>query len=63
MDRCVVYLAGKNKDFVKRLGGDAEFMEKVGKYFGGVMMEARRMLEPLAGDGDESESEESDADA
>ena len=63
LDRCVMYLAGKHKDFVKRLGGDAESMEKVGKYFGGMMMEARRMLEPLAGDAGESEPEDRDADA
>ena len=48
---------------MKYLGGDAEFVEKVGKYFGGMMMEARRMLEPLAGDAGESESEGSDSDA
>ena len=45
------------------MGGDTDFMEKVGKYFGGVMMEARRVLEPLAGDGGESESEDSSGNA
>jgi hypothetical protein len=44
-------------------------MEKAGKYFGGTMMEARRLLEPDVGDedeedeGDESESESADDDA
>ena len=46
LDRCVMYLAGKEKNFVKRLGGDDAFMAKVEKYFGGMMMDARRMLEP-----------------
>ena len=63
LDRCVMYLAGKEKDFTKRLGGDDAFKDKVQKYFSGTMMEARRMLEPVAGaepqDGDQS-SEEAD---
>ena len=46
LDRCVMYLAGKEKEFTKRLGGDDEFIDKVDKYFSGTMMEARRMLEP-----------------
>ena len=35
LDRVVMYLAGKDKQFAKKLGGDDDFMEKVGKYFGG----------------------------
>ena len=31
LDRCVMYLAGQDKGLAKKLGGDAEFMEKVGK--------------------------------
>lgn len=55
MDRCVMYLAGKDKALAKQLGGDDEFMEKVGEYFAGTMMEARRLLEPeqASKDGDE----------
>ena len=40
LDRCIMYLAGKDKEFAKRLGGDDAFMMKVEKYFGGVMMDA-----------------------
>ena len=29
LDRCVMYLAGKEKEFTKRLGGDDAFMDKV----------------------------------
>ena len=57
-----MYLASRKKVFVKHLGGDVEFLEKLGKYFGCMMMEARRIPEPLAGDGRESESEDSGAD-
>jgi len=66
MDRVVMYMAGKDKQFAKKLGGDDDFMEKVGKYFGGTMMEARRLLEPDVGgnedEGDESESESESSD-
>ena len=47
LDRCIMYMAGKEQELVKKLGGDDEFMAKVGKYFAGTMMEARRMLEPM----------------
>ena len=63
LDRCVMYMAGKDKQFAKGLGGDSDCMEKVGQYLGGTMMEARRMLEPLAGEGAESQSEDSSDDA
>ena len=63
LDRSIMYIAGNEKEFTKRLGGDDAFMDKVLKYFGGTMMEARRMLEPVCGDepqdGDHS-SEEAD---
>ena len=41
-----MYLAGKDKEIVTKLGGDEAFIEKVAKYFSGTMMEARRWLEP-----------------
>jgi hypothetical protein len=46
LDRCSLYLAGKNKEFAKKLGGDDDFLDKVEKYLSGTMMEARRLLEP-----------------
>ena len=46
LDRCIMYLAGKDKELAKKLGGDDAFMEKVEKYFGGTMLDARRLLEP-----------------
>ena len=58
LDRCIMYLSGKDKQFTKRLGGDDAIMDKVTKYFGGTMMEARRMLEPLQ-DGDAQQDCES----
>ena len=59
VDRCVVYLAGKDKDYAKRLGVQDTSLEKLGTFFSGTMMEARRMLEPVQ---DEEVSEESDDD-
>ena len=49
-------------DFVPttKLKGNEEFVEKASKYFGGTMMEARRLLEPVAEDGDD-ENEEDEA--
>ena len=46
LDRCIMYLAGKEKQFAKRLGGDDAFVAKVEKYFGGTVIDARRLLEP-----------------
>ena len=63
LDRCVMYLAGKVKDFTKRLGGDEAFKDKAQKYFSGTMMEARRMFEPVAcaePQDDDQSSEEAD---
>jgi hypothetical protein len=54
LDRCIMYLAGKEKELAKRLGGDDEFMAKVEKYFGGTMLDARRLLEPISDEEDES---------
>ncbi len=48
LDRVVVHLAGNDDNFAQKLGGDADFLEKVKKYFAGTVMEARRLLEPLA---------------
>ena len=68
MDLVVKYLASKDKVFVKRLGGDDEFVEKVTQYFAGTLMEARRYLEPEIkkkpedGDEDDCESSEEDED-
>ena len=60
MDRCLMYLASQDKDLTKKLGGDAEFMEKLVKYFWGTMMEARQLLEPPSDE--EEEDDDSDDD-
>ena len=62
LDRCIKYLSGKDKQFIKRLGGDDAIMDKVTQYFGGTMMESRRMLEPLA-EGDSQMDGESSEEA
>ena len=51
VDRCVMYKAGHVEGYAEQLGGDAEFVEKASKFFGGTMMEARRLLEPVVGEG------------
>ena len=33
LDRCVMYLAGKDKQLAQNLGGDDAFMKKVEQYF------------------------------
>eukprot|EP00959_Pyramimonas_sp_CCMP1952_P144946 3034398-Pyramimonas_sp.AAC.1 len=62
LDRCALYMAGHDKNFAQKLGGDDGFAEKVEKYFAGTMMEVRRLLEPIAdevdGDGGSSDSAE-----
>ena len=65
LDRCIMYLAGKEKELAERLGGDDAFMMKVEKYFGGMMMDARRLLEPseLNDDDDEDVSDDEDSEA
>ena len=40
--------------FAKQLGGDEEFIEKASKYFGGTMMEARRLMMPEEELGDDA---------
>ena len=47
LGRCAMHLAGQDKNFARELGGDDAFVEKVGMYFAGAMMEARRLLEPI----------------
>ena len=54
VDRCVMYKAGHEKGYAEQLGGDAEFVEKASRYFGGTMMEARRLLMPDDGEGDDA---------
>ena len=59
MDLVVKYMAGRDKGFARKLGGDEVLVEKVGHYFAGTMLEARRYLEPLpqeAREGDDYES-------
>ena len=48
LDRVVMYMAGQDPEFARKLGGQDDFLEKVKTYFAGTMMEVRRMLEPLA---------------
>ena len=43
--------------------GDEGFVEKASKYFGGTMMEARRLLGPVDADGDDEEEEEEAAES
>ena len=50
LDRCVMYMAGKDKEFTKKLNSEQAFIDKVEKYFGGTMMDARRWLEPPESD-------------
>ena len=35
LDRCVLHLVGKDKEFTKGLGADSEFTENAHKYFAG----------------------------
>ena len=62
LDRCVMYLAGKDKQFANNLDGGDGFMEKVGQYFGGTMMEARRLLEPVVDGNDDDEASDDSSD-
>ena len=66
LNRCIMYLAGKDKEFAKKLGGDDAFMMKVQKYFGGMVMDARRLLEPSVpkvGSDDDESDDDVDSDA
>ena len=63
VDRCVMYKAGHEQGYSENLGLDAEFVGTASKYFGGTMMEARRLLMPDDGEGgdagEDDEAEES----
>ena len=59
LDRCIMYMVGQDEKPCEELGGDAEFMAKVSKFFAGSMQEVQRYLEPLH---DEKEEEEGDDD-
>ena len=51
LDQCVMYMAGQDQEFTKQLWvNDDEVVAKVSKYFGGTLMEARRILAPLGDD-------------
>ena len=45
LERCTMYLAGRGEKFARGLCGDDEFAQKAQRYFGGTMLEVRRMLE------------------
>ncbi|CAK0870842.1 unnamed protein product [Prorocentrum cordatum] len=60
-DRCAMCKAGRDEGCAGQFGGDAGFVEKASKYFSGTMMEARRPLMPVAGDGEDGEEEEEGA--
>ena len=66
LDRCVMYLAGKDKQLAQQLGGDDAFMKKVEQYFSGTVMEARKWFAPDKDDekeeGEGEEEEESSED-
>ena len=59
LDLCVMYMTGNNKELAEKLGGgDAAFADKVVKYFGGTLMEARRLLEPPPASADAEDGDE-----
>ena len=57
LDRCIMYLVGKDEKYVESLGGDAEFAARVKKFFAGSMQEVQRYVEPLH---DKEEEEDDD---
>ena len=59
--RCIMYFVGRVEKFCESLGGDAEFVEKVKKFFAGSMQEAQRYLEPLEEETAGSDSSDDDA--
>ena len=63
-DRCVVYMAGKDKTYTAKLSPDAEFVEKVASCFSGTLVEAARLLEPNDNEAivDEESSDDGDVD-
>ena len=60
-DRCVMYMAGQDRKFSKGLYDEPDFVDKVEKYFGGTIMEARKLLEPVADDDKAADSDSSGA--
>jgi hypothetical protein len=56
-DRCVMYMAGRDREFSKGLYDEPDFVDKVEKYFGGTMMEARKLMEPV----DDDDKDDSDS--
>ena len=47
LDKCVMYMAGKDEQFTQSLGvDDQDVTAKIAKYFGGTLMEARRIMAP-----------------
>ena len=47
LDKCVMYMAGKDPQFTQSLGVvDEDVTAKIAKYFGGTLMEARRIMAP-----------------
>ena len=55
VDRCIMYKVGHEDGYAEQLGGDEWFVEKASEFFGGTMMEARRLLEPDVGEGGDDE--------
>ena len=67
LDKCVMYMAGKDAQFTKSLGVvDEDVTKQIAKYFGGTMMEARWIMEPpdpaAQGEGARGASSEDDSD-
>ncbi|CAK0885703.1 unnamed protein product [Prorocentrum cordatum] len=54
VDRRAMHRAGHEDGRAEQLGGDADIVEKAGKFFGGATMEARRSLMPAAEGGDDA---------
>ena len=61
LDRCVMYLVGKDEKVCEKLGADAELTAKVTKFFAGSSQEVQRYLEPVDNE-DEEEADDSDTD-
>ena len=62
VDRCIMYKVGHEDGYAEQLGGDEWFVEKASEFFGGTMMEARRLLEPDVGEGGDDENDGDDGD-
>ena len=61
LDRCIMYLVGKDEKVCEKLGGDAELTAKVTKFFAGSSQEVQRYLEPVDNE-DEEEADDSGTD-